>query len=513
MIKHRRIIIFLIIFFILLFLYLWDDLLSGNEAQTLANVYNFANPEWLANDWFLSLDTVYRIPFNIFLFPLAKLLSLSALAITSRILLISLMALALTNFFEAVKLTPGSIALFTLIAFRMKGMLAGEDMLWHVEAKILSYILVIGGITSFLNGKYRKMWLFFGGATAFHPLVGGYSVISLLFTWFFLEKKDKKSLFTSSPFFAITGWPGIGIVLYNLISSRAASGGISDLIYVARHPHHMIPTNFIRHVHKGFPEWMDYTIIIGNLIFCIVVITAAFFIIKKGNLRKLLYFTAGTGVIFAIGLLFYITKQYHLLKYYPFRFGDIIIPFTAYIMFLKVVDKYFFIKKPFIGISIAAAVLVVSGILFTIETSNIVKSNIPLSMTYESQADIELYRWIKQNTPADAVFIVDPFIDNFNITTERAQFVTFKHIPQNERDVVEWYEKLTLLNRGFGFYDGGISFDLSEFKANYNSLTDEQLTAIGENYKLDYFAGKADREGNPERIFYNDKWGIYSLKE
>ena len=134
-------------------------------------------------------------------------------------------------------------------------------------------------------------------------------------------------------------------------------------------------------------------------------------------------------------------------------------------------------------------------------------------MTSESQTKIELYRWIKRNTSADAVFIVDPFIDNFNITTERAQFVTFKHIPQNERDVVEWYEKLTMLNRGFDFYDGGISFDLSEFKANYNSLNDEQLLTMGKNYKLDYFIGTAEREGNLERIFYNDRWGIYSLKE
>lgn len=512
MIKQRKIITFLIIFFILLFLYLWDDLLSGNEAQTLANVYNFANPGWLANDWFLSLDTVYRIPFNILLFPLAKFLSLSALAITSRILLISLMALALTKFFEIVKLTPGSIALFILIAFRMKGMLAGEDMLWHVEAKILSYVFVIGGITAFLGGKSRKMWLFFGGATAFHPLVGGYSVISMLFAWFFLERKEKLSILKSSPFLVVTGWPGIGIVLYNLISSRGASGGVSDLLYVARHPHHMLPTHFIRHVHKGFPEWIDYTIIIGNLIFCIAVIAAAFFIIKKGSLRKLLYFAAGSGLIFTMGLLLYITKQYHLLKYYPFRFGDIIIPFTAYILFLKAVDKYFFNKKQFAGTITAALILMGTGLLFLLGTFNLIQNKVPLSMTYENQANIELYTWIQENTPKDAVFIVSPFIDNFNIAAERAQFVTFKHIPQNERDVMEWYEKLTFLNGEVGFYDGGISIDLSEFRANYNSLNDEQLIEIGRKYGLDYYLGPSERTGNLQRIFYNEKNGIYSLE-
>jgi Domain of unknown function (DUF6798) len=513
MIKNRKIISFFIIFFILLFLYLWDDILSGNEAQTLANVYNFAHPGWLANDWFLSLDTVYRIPFNIFLFPLAKFLSLPLLAISARVLLIGLMSLALTKFFAIIKLTPGSITLFILIAFRMKGILAGEDMLWHVEAKILSYIFVIGGLSSFLEGKYRKMWLFFGAATTFHPLVGGYSVISLLFAWFFLEKKDKKIVFNNSLFFVLSGWPGMGIVLYNLISSRAASGGISDLIYVARHPHHMLPTNFIRHVHKGFPEWIDYTIIITNLIFCIAVITAAFFVIKKDSLRKLLYFTAGSGVIFIIGLLFYVTKQYHLLKYYPFRFGDIIIPFTAYILFLTGIDKYLFIKKALWGRITAIAVLTITGVLFTMETGSVIKNDIPIEMLGEQQAEIELYTWIQENTPKNAVFIISPFIDNFNITSNRAQFVTFKHIPQNERDVIAWYEKLTELNNGLDFYDGGISLDLSEFTINYNSLSDKKLLVMGTKYKLDYYVGTADRNGNLERVYFNDKWGIYNLNE
>ncbi len=513
MIKYRKIVTFFIIFFILLFLYLWDDLLSGNEAQTLANVYHFAHSGWLANDWFLSLDTVYRIPFNIFLFPLAKFLSLPVLALSSRIILIGLMSLALTKFFEVIKLTPGSIALFTLIAFRMKGMLAGEDMLWHVEAKILSYILVIVGLTSFLKGNNRKMWLYFGGATAFHPLVGGYSVISLLFAWFFLEKKDKSGILRSSPFFTVTGWPGIGIVLYNLISSRGASGSVSDLLYVARHPHHMLPTSFIRHVHKWFPAWMDYTIIIGNVIFCIAVLTIAFFILKKGTQRKLLYFAAGSSVIFTVGILLYLTGQYHLLKYYPFRFGDVILPFTAYILFLRGVDKYLFRKKSLLSTITAVAVLTVSGVLFTMETSNIIQRNTPFAIINGKQANVELYSWIQENTPEDAVFIISPFIDNFNITAERAQFVTFKHIPQNERDVMEWYEKLTLLNGGVGFYDGGISIDLRGFRVNYDSLNDGQLFEMGRKYGPDYYLGPPERTGNLERVFYNDEWGVYSLKE
>ncbi len=508
--KKEEVRTFLIVFSILLFLYLWDGFLSGNEAQTLANVYHFANPGWLGNDWFLSLDTVYRIPFNIILFPLAKIFNLTFLALFSRIFLIGAMSLSLTYFFNTIRLTPGSIALFTLIAFRMKGMLAGEDMLWHVEAKVLSYSLVIAGLASFLKEKYRKMWLFLGGAAIFHPLVGGYSVIALVFSFPLYRNKKNPELIKNSPFFIVTGWPGIGIILYNLITSRGASGGVADLIYVARHPHHMIPTDFIRYVHKSFPAWMDYTIITGNVIFCAAVLIIAFIKLEKNSReRQLLYYTIGSFGIFLVGLLFYLTGQFNLLKYYPFRFPDVIIPFTAYFLFFRILDKHLFIKKPIIGIIAAAAVIGASGFLFTVTTVSTIDSTVPISLIQSDKRDTELYIWIKNNTPKDAVFIILPFIDNFNITAERAQFVTLKHIPQNERDVMEWYDRLKQLNNGRDFYDNRISFDFSNFKNNYFMLSDVKIKETGAEYGLDYYIGLPDREGDLPLVYSNDKWGVY----
>ena len=504
---------FFIIFFIFLFLYLWDDILLGNEAQTLANIYHYAHPSWLANDWFLSLDTVYRIPFNIFIYPLAKFLSLSALAITSRILLITLMSLSLTRFFNVIKLSPGAIALLILVAFRMKGMLAGEDMLWHVEAKVLAYILVIGGISSYLKGSYRSMWLFFGGAASFHPLVGGYSVIAAGFSLFFLERKEKLNFLKTSPFFALSGWPGIAIVLFNLITSRGASGGTVDLIYVARHPHHMIPTDFIRHVHKGFPPWLDYTILIGNLILCTVILVIAFIKLEKDSReKKLLYFTIGSAGIFAAGLVLYFSGQYHLLKYYPFRFPDVIIPFTSYTLFLYAADKFLFLKKPYLGIAVAILVISVSFVLFIFETKKFISDPLPISLHAESSEKKELYSWIASHTSKDSVFIISPFIDNFNITAQRAQFVTFKHIPQNEKDISTWYTRLKLLNRDQNFYNGKLSLDLSNYKKNYNSLSDEELKKIARKYGLDYYVGLAKRVGKLKQVYRNEEWGVYSLR-
>ncbi len=352
----------------------------------------------------------------------------------------------------------------------------------------------------------------FGGAATFHPLVGGYSVIALLFSLFFFNKKESLGIIKTSPFFALSGWPGIGIIIYNLVTSKGASGSIADLIYVARHPHHMIPADFIRYVHKGIPEWADYTLLIGNLVFCAVVFVTAFIRLKKDTSeRKLLYYALGSFVLFILGLIIYFAGQYHLLKYYIFRFPDVIIPFTAYILFVSAADKMVFISKPRFSIATAIAIISITGILFGWTSVKLAGMDRPVSTLNESSEKLEMYTWIKSNTPDESVFIIDPFIDNFNITAERAQFVTLKHIPQSEKDVMEWYSRLKKLNRGEDFYDGKISFRFGEFKSNFRNLTDNELLDLSKE-GADYYIGSAEREGDLEEVFKNNKWGVYRLK-
>lgn len=512
-IQARQHAYFIVSFILLTFLYLWDGFLTGNEAQTIANVYHFAHPGWLQNDWFLSLDTIYRLPFNVFLFPVAKLFSLPLLSIISRAILIALMSLALSELLKNFSLSLVAVALFVIITFRMKGMLAGEDMLWHVEAKILSYISVIFALSSYLQWKYVRMWLFFGAAAAFHPLVGGYSVISLLFLFFFLEAEEKKSIVRGAPFFLATGWPGIGVVAFNLINSSNASGGIADLIYVARHPHHMLPSRFIRHVHKGFPEWLDIGIILGNVGFCVLVLVASFFILKRGSsLKKLVYYTIASSALFIIGLLLFYGKQYHLLKYYPFRFPDVMLPFTSYLVFFYLLDQKFLHNKKRLSVLLLAVLISITGLGFIKETYRIATLSQPITMHSEKEEQVKISAWIRKNTPREAVFIIDPTIDNFHVTAQRAQFVSFKHIPQSEQHVLEWYKRLVLLNGGNDFYNGGVHFEADNVKTNYYNLSDSQLQEIQEKYKVDYYIGPSHRQGNAKQVFGTENKAIYLLK-
>lgn len=513
MISKRNLITFVLIFSVLVSLFLWDDLLHGNEAQTLANVFQFANNDWIPGDWFLSMDTVYRYPFNIVLYPLAKIFSITTLALVSRILLIAAIASGLTAVVAQIPLTSGSLLLFTIITFKMKGMLAGEDILWHVESKVLAYACVLWGLSFLLKKKYLAMWLFLGGAATFHPLVGGYSVISLLIYFIVAKKQNKLSMIKTAPLFALTGWPGLAVVLYNLLTKPETLSVATDLLYVARHPHHMNPEHFVRHVHKGFPEWMDLMIIVGNVIFCAIILLLAIkFTRKNSKERTLLLYAGGSLILWLVGLTFYLSGMTHLLKYYLFRFPDVIVPFTAYLLFFKAVDYFWFIKHPKILKIFSYGLGIILVLFFTYQTFGIIKQDVPLTHYYESVETLNVSQWIEQNTPASSQFIIDPGVDNFHFLTNRAQFVSLKHIPQNEKDVDLWYQKLVRLNKDKDFFIDERLLNINELRSNYYLLSDAELKSLHEDFGMNYYLGENEREGNLEQVYSNDKYGVYFIK-
>src|SRR5690606_34744986 len=69
-----------------------------------------------------------------------------------------------------------SAALFVGLLDRCN--LAGEWVVGGVEAKGFAYAFVLFAIAEMLLGRWNRVWLLLGAASAWHVLVGGWSVVA-----------------------------------------------------------------------------------------------------------------------------------------------------------------------------------------------------------------------------------------------------------------------------------------------------------------------------------------------
>lgn len=72
--------------------------------------------------------------------------------------------------------------------------LAGEWLAGGVEGKSFAFPLVFLGLAAFLQGRFNLAWIYLGAASAFHVLVGGWTVLACLTCWTWTETRSKNLL-------------------------------------------------------------------------------------------------------------------------------------------------------------------------------------------------------------------------------------------------------------------------------------------------------------------------------
>ena len=95
----------------------------------------------------------------------------------------------------------------------------------------------------------------------------------------------------------------------------------------------------------------------------------------------------------------------------------------------------------------------------------------------------DLGNFARNNTPAGAIFLVDPAMSLFRLTAERALVVDFKDFPFSDEGMVEWQLRL------FDCYGipKAIGFDaMYEMSRLYKKITDGKLKALQIKYGISY---------------------------
>jgi hypothetical protein len=484
--------VFLAVF---IFLAAWGafDVPSSNLNDIFPGARQFVEPGWIKNDWYLDLPVgsrLIRLLYYALFGPATVVLSFPAAALWGSLLVLALFAYLLQELGEVWELRLGFLipALFGPKAF---------------EAKSFAYVLSLLALVSLIRRKYARMFVLQGLAVSFHILVGSYSAFCLLGAFLANRKEYRSDLWT----IAKRCWlflPASAFGLYAVYARLGADKNVdfarAGEIYVRfRVPHHVLPSYWDR------PWW--------GLWVCVPLSAAAiaYWRVKEPRYRIVLAYILASSLLFAVGLGAFHLGNTSLLRYYWFRVPDTIIPFLGILTAAALASDAVRGRR---GLSRGAQALGAAVWLALVAPAVaplLVPSRWPKAPEWDVQIEQKpVLDWIRSNSRNGDVFLASPFMDPFYIIAQRAQFVSFKSIPQSEGDMLEWYDRIKAANGGRDPSADGFRAR-EEIEANFYGLREHELRGLARKYHLDYYVGRTGRRLALPVVYSDPGYSVYKL--
>jgi len=106
-----------------------------------------------------------------------------------------------------------------------------------------------------------------------------------------------------------------------------------------------------------------------------------------------------------------------------------------------------------------------------------------LSLADLTGEDRDLANWVRQNTPPDAIFLVNPSQGLVRVTAERAIVVDFTAFPFNDLTMAGWQQRLFDV---YGVPKQNGFPAVPELRDNYTVITDAQMRTLKQKYGATY---------------------------
>jgi hypothetical protein len=122
--------------------------------------------------------------------------------------------------------------------------------------------------------------------------------------------------------------------------------------------------------------------------------------------------------------------------------------------------------------------------------------------------DAELYRFMRNDTPVDSVFLTPPNVDGMRYLGQRGIVVDWKASPIVPSEFMHWVERLRDVTGNAAFRGAG---DLK----GYDSMDARRLELLKEKYRLDYAVVRRGRETVLQKptVFSNSRWAVVKLAD
>ena len=491
-----------------------------NEVDVLPFAKQIVNRNWLPNDWYLNLDIGYRLPFSLFIGHLVSWLGFEAGGYVGRLLIYLILGIAFYTLFRALQLKFPFGLLALLLFVSNQSLVAGEWIIDGAETKPIAYALAILSFAFFFRKRFLLGFAFAGAAISFHVLVGFHALFCTAVA--ILLNKEWRSQWRqyfihSWPFF-ITASFGLVAITKQLFEQSNVDAHKAWEIYVQfRNPHHTLPS-----------AW-DGSLWVGLLILAIGLFLVMYFVGRSDAVRFVSAYALGSVLLFLFGLTLFALGETTLLRYYWFRFADVMIMFLSTVLIALVLDGIgdgriftdrflyqFQLKlqpklKYLLG-RIAPTVIIYAAILMIFLSLYQLSTNYKNSRQSNTEPRISAFEWISEYTPKEAIFLVDPGMFDFYLHAERAMFVSWKHVPNSATDILEWYARIILCNGGRLPEKNGFD-SVEELQSNFYKLDEKQIRQIADSYGISYYLGLPSQGLSFEMVYSNQSFAVYKIND
>ena len=458
-----------------------------NEPHYLCKSKHFWQPEWCARDFFLASPNAHTV-FYVTVGWLTRWLSLVQTAWIARAAATLVLAIGWTSLTTRLLSTRWSplLACWLFLAFESCGNLSGEWLVGGVEGKVFCYGLLFASCGQVLQGRIVLAGALAGLALSFHPVVGAWGVLA--YAGASLVQRDTRnaerktieqlpSVFSTllAPrsvlaflLLVVLALPGLIPVLFLLLESAPAATKYSATyiqVYY-RLAHHLDPMLFPLRAYAGS-----------------VALLVLWVFLSRGESRmagrRLFRRIVGWSVLFAFaGLLIgwgprpanrmpYFAERMHLLKFYPFRLADVLVPLAVSVAVLGWLERRTGeataaskttrgtesegfrapLGKQWEGLTPEFVLCALLFLFALVRAHSIVEVN---RYSGELRADwLDVCRWIDARLPSDAVIQAPHNGWAFKWFAGRAEYVAFKDCPQDAAGIVEWNRRLLFLKKWY----------------------------------------------------------------
>jgi len=496
-----------------------------NEAVYLTKARHAADPDWGRGDFFLDTPDAHGV-FYLVAGPLAAAVPLPQAAWIGRVAGWALLAIGFRQATVPLIASPWYRVLAALLfSFALRTTTAaGEWVIGGCEAKVFAWAAALGCIGAVVASRFPEACFRGGMATAFHPIVGGWTLVAAATTWLVERGRPGEAAESSCggadgrSGFKRAAWIGCGVAAAALgvVPALGLTAGVDAVtraegtrIYVVdRLSHHLLPRTFAdgmiaRHLLAAAAWW---------LLSRLVPPTPA-----RRRIAVLTWASLGISAVgIAISQLEPLapTITYGLLRYYWFRLADVMVPFALATAFVEALAdtaacsrltswRPAWLRAAVVGL--LAVDLAVQSLHWPLPGRTTVAARADSKVVASAWADI--CTWVREHTPPDACFLTPRGAASFTWRTGRREVVSWKNSPQDATSLVAWRQRIVDCFSRSG--------SLVEMERSTASLGPERLKQIAERYGADHLIVPIDAplvEAIPgEWLYANGTYAVYRL--